>query len=97
MWIAWVRVGRANDFAQQNERRIGELVLFQDRIERNIFAVMTELAIGHVEHDSIFDLCPVSIVWEEDKLCVAVDKFFDEPWAGNPIDFNFLASNPFHN
>ena len=57
---------------------------------------MSELAIGHVEHDSVIDLCPVSIAWKEDKLGVPVDEFLDEPWAGNSIDFNFLARDPFH-
>src|SRR5437762_9237237 len=90
------RISRAHNLAQQNERWIGELVFFHDRIERNIFAVMPKLAIGHVEHDSVIDLCPVTVVWQEDKLCISVDEFFDEPWAGNSIDFNFLAGDPFH-
>ena len=57
---------------------------------------MSELAIRHVEHDSVIDLCPVSIAWKEDKLGVPVDEFFDDPRAGNSIDFNFLAGDPFH-
>jgi transporter family protein len=57
---------------------------------------MPELAIRHVEHDSVTDLCPFSIVRQEDKLRVPVDKFFDEPWAGNSIHLNFLAGDPFH-
>ena len=40
MRIGRMRISRANNLAQQNERRIGELVFFQDRIERNVFAVM---------------------------------------------------------
>jgi len=96
MRIGGTRVSRAHNLAQQNERRIGELVFFHDRIERNIFAVMAKLAIGHVEHDSVIGLCPVSIVWHEDKLCVSVDEFFDEPWAGHAVHFNFLAGDPFH-
>jgi transporter family protein len=96
MRIGGTRVSRAHNLAQQNERWIGELVFFHDRIERNIFAVMPELAVGHVEHNSVIDFCPVSIVWQEDKLCVSVDKFFDQPRAGNAVHFNFLASDPFH-
>ena len=57
---------------------------------------MPKLAIRHVEHDSVTDLCPVSIVWQEDKLRVPIDKFFNEPWAGNSIHFNFLAGDPLH-
>jgi hypothetical protein len=35
-------------------------------------------------------------VWQEHKLGIWVNEFFDEPWAGNSIDFNFLAADPFH-
>jgi hypothetical protein len=57
---------------------------------------MAELAIGRVEHDSIIDFSPVSIVWQKDKLRVLIDEFFYKPWAGNAIHFNFLAGDPFH-
>src|SRR5213595_3090904 len=56
---------------------------------------MPELAIRHVEYDSIADPGPVGVVWQEHKLGVCVNEFFDEPWAGNSIDFNFLAGDPF--
>src|SRR5256886_1828322 len=96
MRIRRMRIGGAHDLTQQNERWICELVFFQDRIERNIFAVMPKLAIGHVEYDSVCDRFPVSIAPQEDKLRVSVDKFFDQPRAGNSVHFNFLASDPFH-
>ena len=96
MRIVRVRVGRANDFTQQHERWIGELIFFHDRIERNVFAVVAELAIRDVEHDSILDLCPVSVVRKEDELRIFVDELFDEPWARYAVHFNFLASDPFH-
>jgi transporter family protein len=57
---------------------------------------MSKLAIGHVEHNSVIDHRPVSIVRQEDKFCVSVDEFLDQPRAGYPIHFNFLASDPFH-
>ena len=57
---------------------------------------MSELAIGDVENDSVIDLCPVSVVREEDKLRVLVDKIFDKPRASHSVHFNFLASDPFH-
>src|SRR5436309_2309411 len=84
------------DRAQQSARWISELVFFQNPIERNVFAMMAELAIRHVEHDSVVDFCPVSVVWQEDKLRVSIDELFDEPWASYAIHFNFLASDPFH-
>jgi len=96
MRVGRTRISRSHNLAQQNERWIGELVFFQNRIERNIFAVMAELAIGHIEHDSVTNRTPVSIVWQEDKLCIWIDEFFDEPWAGDAIHFNFLAGDPFH-
>ena len=33
MRIAWMRIGRAHDFAQQHQRSIRKLIFFQDRIE----------------------------------------------------------------
>src|SRR5206468_12463107 len=77
MRLGRMRISRAHNLTQQNEPWIGELVFFQNRIKRNIFAVMPKLAIGHVEHDSVTDRTPVSIVWQEHKLRVSVDKFFD--------------------
>jgi bacterial/archaeal transporter family protein len=96
MRIARMRVGSPDNFPQQNERWIGELVFFQDGIERNILAVMPQLAIRDVEHDSVSDPSPVSVARQEDKLRVLVDEFFDKPRAGNAVHFNFLASDPFH-
>src|SRR5436190_1092672 len=96
MRIGGTRISRAHNLAQQIERWIGEVVFFQNRIERNIFAVMPKLAIRHVEHDSVLDLCPVSVMREEDKLRVSVDEVFDKPWARHSVYFNFLASDPFH-
>jgi transporter family protein len=57
---------------------------------------MPEFAIGHVEYGSFTDLAPVSVAWQKDKLRVSIDEFLDEPRAGHPVHFNFLASDPFH-
>jgi hypothetical protein len=46
MRIGGMRISRAYNLAQQTERWIAEIVFFQNRIERNIFAVMAELALG---------------------------------------------------
>ena len=40
MRIGGVRISRAYNLAQQTERGIGKLVLFHDRIEPTVFAVM---------------------------------------------------------
>src|SRR5207249_3722171 len=83
MRIGGMRISRAHNLAEQNERRVGEFVFFEDRIKGNIFAVMPELAIRDVEYDSVIDLCPVGVPRQEQKFRVGIDKFLDEPWAGN--------------
>src|ERR1700741_286699 len=57
---------------------------------------MAEFAVRHVENSSVVNLCPISIACQEDKRRVSIDEFSDQPWAGNSIHFNFLASDPFH-
>ena len=57
---------------------------------------MPKLAIRHVEHNSIINLSPVSVPWKKNKLRIWIDEVFDEPWASDTIDLNFLASDPFH-
>src|SRR5229473_1331542 len=57
---------------------------------------MSKLAIRDVEYDSIVDVCPISVVREEDELRISVDEFFDKPRARHSVHFNFLASDPFH-
>jgi bacterial/archaeal transporter family protein len=57
---------------------------------------MPQFAVRNVEDDSILDLWPRSIVRQEQKLRIGVDKVFDEPRTGDPIHLNFLASDPFH-
>src|ERR1700682_6110612 len=96
MWIARMRIGRAHNFAQQNERGIGEFVFFQDRIERNVFAVMAELAIRHVEHNSVVNPCPIGVARKKNKFRLRGDEVFDQPRTSNPVHFNFLARDPFH-
>ncbi len=96
MRVARTRIGGANNFAEQNERGIGETVFFQDRIERNVFAMMTELTLRHIEYDTVVDLVPLCVRWQKNKLGVRVHKLFDKPRAGDAVYFNFLASDPFH-
>jgi hypothetical protein len=51
--VSGVRIGRAHNLTQQDECWIREPVFFQDGIERNVFAVVSELAVRHVEYDSV--------------------------------------------
>src|SRR6202043_4246367 len=96
MWIARTRISRTHNLTEQNERRISQLVFLQDRIERNIFAVVPELALRHVENNSVLDLAPIRIPREKNKFRVRIDKIFDQPRTGNTINFNFFARDPFH-
>src|SRR5467141_3332676 len=96
MRITWARIGCAHNFAEQNERWISELIFFKNRIERNVFAVMTKLAIRHVEDSSVVDPGPISVMRKENKFRLRIDKISDQPRASHAVHFNFLASNPFH-
>src|SRR5438105_2697321 len=96
MRIGRMRISRAHNLTQQNECRIDELISFHDRIERNVFAVVSQLAIRHVEYDSVTNFCALRVLREENEVRIWVDEFFDEAWAGNSIDFSLLAGNPFH-
>ena len=57
---------------------------------------MAELAIRHIEHSSVMDLCPVGVVRKKNKLGIGVDEISDQPRARDAVYFNFLASDPFH-
>jgi bacterial/archaeal transporter family protein len=96
MRIVRMRVSCPHDLPEQNESWISELVFLQNRIERNIFAVMSQLAIWYVEYDPVIDLCPVGAAWQEDKFCVLVDEVLDQPRTSDAVHFNFLVSDPFH-
>ena len=91
-----MRIGRPNDFAQEKKRWAGEVVFFQDRIERYVLAVVTEFAIRDVENDRIRDSGPVGAMREENKFRLVVDEVTDQPRAGDAVDFDFFASDPFH-
>src|SRR6266436_8961812 len=58
---------------------------------------MAQLAVRHVIYNAVCDGRPIRGWRQEDKLCIRIDQFADEPRAGDAVDFNFLASNPFHN
>jgi transporter family protein len=57
---------------------------------------MAELAIRHIEHDAVIDLCPIGVVWKKNKLRLRVDKIPDQPRASDAVHLNFLASDPLH-
>src|SRR5438094_8843659 len=96
MRISRMRLSGAHNLDEQIERWIGERIFLQYRIERDIFAVMPELAIRHIKHNPVINLRPVSITRQEDKVRVSIDEFLAETWAGNSVHFHLLASHPFH-
>src|SRR5438105_13688008 len=57
---------------------------------------MAEFAMRHVEENAVSNGGPIGVVRQKDKLRVAINKFFDQPRTGDAINFNFLASDPFH-
>src|SRR5450432_2785563 len=52
-----MRVGGADNFTEQHERRVREIVFLEDGIERNIFAVMPEFATVNVKGRRASFLC----------------------------------------
>ena len=57
---------------------------------------MAKLAIRHIEYDAVVDLVPLGVVRQKNKLRFWINKISDQPRAADAVDFNFLASNPFH-
>ena len=93
-----MRVGGADDFAEQRERGVGEFVFLEDGIERHVFAVMTEFADVNIERRRAqfarlrLDL----LIRHEDKFGLRVNELLDESRAGHAVNLHFLAGNPFH-
>lgn len=59
MWIDRMRIGRANNLAEQLKGGIGQPIFFQDRIKRNVFALMAEFTVWNIKNCSVLDLRPV--------------------------------------
>ena len=94
--IGWTRIGRAHNFTEQKQGAISQFVFFQDGIEGNIFAIMAELAVRHVENNSVVDLRPVGVVRQKNKLGIFINKISDQPRTSDAVDLNFLARDPSH-
>src|SRR5262249_52032866 len=67
-------VGGADDLSQESQARLRELVLLDEGIEGDLFAVMAELGVRHVEHGPVCDGRPVGLPREEDELRLRVDE-----------------------
>src|SRR5262249_27458223 len=77
MWLRRTRIGGANDIAEERQRRVCDTIFLEDRVERNILAMMAELAIRHVEDSAIFYFCPISFLGEKYKFRLGIDALPD--------------------
>src|SRR5262249_21444902 len=61
-------------------------------------AVVPQFDVFHVVEDGAqaFGLVHHLVGWNENELRVLVDEFLDQPWAGDPVDLDVLARDPFH-
>src|SRR5260221_9485758 len=59
---------------------------------------MPQLDVFHVVEDCVQALSLVDhlVGRDENELRVPVDEFLDEPWAGDAVDLDVLARDPFH-
>src|SRR5215472_3721007 len=60
--------------------------------------MMTKLDVLHVVRDRFkaFRFIHHLFSRHEDEFGIFVDKLLDQPWAGNTVDFNIFARDPFH-
>src|SRR5262249_13604912 len=94
-----VRIGAIDDLSNQDERWIvGESVFFQDCLERALLAVVTELDVLYVVWSGAEAFCFLHhlVGRDENELSVLVDKFLDQPRAGDAVDLDPFACDPFH-
>lgn len=40
---------------------------------------MAKFTVGHIVNNPVFDLCPIGILGQKDKLRFGIDKLLDEP------------------
>src|SRR5262249_34430490 len=59
---------------------------------------MSQFDVFHVVGDGVqaFSLVEHFVGRDENELRVPVDEFFDEPRAGDSVDLDVLAGDPFH-
>src|SRR5262249_4780641 len=60
--------------------------------------MMTKLDVLYVVRDRFKAFCFIHHLfsWHEDEFSIFVDKVLDQPWAGNAVDFDIFARDPFH-
>jgi hypothetical protein len=94
-----VRIGPIDDPAQQNQCRIaGQVVFLKNRLKGTFFRLMPKLHVGYIKRDAPFPggFTDDLVGGNEEKFCLPVDEFFDQPGTGDPVNHYAFASNPFH-
>src|SRR5882724_3671018 len=94
-----MRISGAYNFSQEAQGRIGQFVFLEERIERNVLAVMAKLAAFDVVRSRAEFLCfRLNLSCRnKDKFRFWVDELFDEPRTSDPIYLYFFTGDPLHN
>src|SRR5215469_1842608 len=90
-----------HDEAEAVKRGVGQLVIFDNSLERASFPSMIQLHLGEsvrVEGNCfLFADCIEELLFgHEQELCLRVDKSSNEPGAGHPVHLDVAARYPFH-
>ena len=98
MRIRGMRVGGANQFAEETKRRVREFVFLQDGIERHVLAVVTKCAAVDVKWRRLefARLRRHLVTGHKDELSLRVNELLDESRTGNPVHLHFFTGNPLH-
>src|SRR5260370_10601114 len=93
-----VGVRAAHNQCEGTERRVVELVFFQERVERAAVAMMAELDARDVVRDGAlaFSNAHHLVLWHEQERRLLVDKSADQPGTRDPVDARFFTGDPLH-
>src|ERR1700687_3777709 len=94
-----VGIGAVDDPPKQYQRGIaGQLVLFQDRLERAFLAMMAKLDVFDIVGNGVeaLRLRHHLLSRHKHELGVLVDELLDQPRACDAVDFDLFTGDPFH-
>jgi hypothetical protein len=94
-----VCVRAIDDSRKKDHGRIPiEAVLPDDRVKGTLLAFVTQLDSGNVIRRRAFAFSDGKhlLAGNEEELRIRVHEPADEPWAGDPVHFDVLARDPFH-
>src|SRR5712664_427320 len=96
---AVVRVGAVNDLGQQNNRGVAsQIVLLDERVERTLLAVVTDLNVLYIERGCTLALgyFQYLLLRHKQEFSRGIDELPDEPRTGDPVDLHSFTRNPLH-